>query len=108
MKPFRLAVVMFCFSLGIIAAFAQTPPADARLTSNPVFEKNCAKCHGKTAEGHHFGGPSLISEKVASTAADDLRAVISNGKGHMPKFASKLTADEIDTIVQQIKPLNKR
>lgn len=94
------------FVVGV--AFAQTPPADTGLTASPVYEKNCAKCHGKTAEGHHFGGPSLVSEKTAATSAEDLRNMIANGKGHMPKFAGKLTAEEIATLVQQIQALNKK
>ncbi|MGA7592031.1 MAG: cytochrome c [Candidatus Sulfotelmatobacter sp.] len=34
--------------------------------------------------------------------------MITNGKGRMPKFAGKLTADEIETLVQQIEALNKK
>jgi len=86
---------------------AQTAPG-ASLTSNPVFAKNCAKCHGKTAEGRHFGGPPLRSEKVASASVDELRNVIINGKGHMPKYGGKLTSAEIDTLAQQIEALNKK
>ena len=103
MTTFRLAASVCFLFAALTAAFAQTPPPDADLTANPIFEKNCAKCHGKTAEGRHFGGPSLISEKTSTTAADDLRNLITNGKGRMPKFSGKLTADEIDTLVQQIK-----
>jgi mono/diheme cytochrome c family protein len=92
----------------LTAAPAQTPPSGATLTANPVFHRNCAKCHGKTAAGRHFGGPSLVSEKATATPADDLRNIITNGKGHMPKYASKLTPEEIDTLVEQIKALNKK
>lgn len=80
----------------------------APLTSNPVYEKNCAKCHGKTAEGRHFGGPSLISEKVANESVDDLRAVITHGKGRMPHFDNKLSAGDIDALVLQIKAANAK
>jgi mono/diheme cytochrome c family protein len=96
--------VLFAFA----AVFAQNPPADASLTANPVFQKNCAKCHGKTAEGRHFGGPSLISDKTAVASTEELRNIIANGKGHMPKFAGKLTAEEIDTLLEQIRALNKK
>jgi hypothetical protein len=58
-----------------------------------VFQKNCAKCHGKTGEGRHFAGPSLVSEKTTSTSADDLRAITTNGRHHLPKFAGKLTPE---------------
>jgi mono/diheme cytochrome c family protein len=87
----------------LTAASAQDPSSDAALAANPVFQKNCVKCHGKTAEGRHFGGPSLISEKIAATPADDLRNIINNGKGRMPKYTSKLTPEEVDKLVDQIK-----
>ena len=107
MKTFRLIVAacsLTCsFALTAVSAQTQPPDAGATLTANPVFQKNCAKCHGKTAEGRHFAGPSLISEKTAATSASDLRNMISNGKGRMPKFANKLTPEEIDTLVQQIR-----
>lgn len=103
MTTFRPAIAACSVFLALTAVSAQIPPSDATLTANPVYEKNCAKCHGKTAEGRHFGGPSLISEKAATTSADDLRNIIANGKGRMPKYASKLTSEEIDTLVQQIR-----
>jgi mono/diheme cytochrome c family protein len=94
--------------LALSAVRAQNPQPDASLTANPVYEKNCAKCHGKTAEGHHFGGPPLISERAAAASADDLRNIITNGKGHMPKFADKLSTDEIATLVKQVQAANKK
>ena len=106
MKTSRLTIAVCSFFFVLSAVSAQTPPSQAALTANPIFQKNCAKCHGKTAEGLHFGGPSLISKQTTST--DDLRNIIANGKGRMPKYASKLTSEEIDTLVQQIKTLNKK
>jgi mono/diheme cytochrome c family protein len=91
-----------------LPGFAQTPPPDASLTDNPVYEKNCAKCHGKTAEGRHFGGPALVSETARNASADDLRNIITNGKHHMPKYAGKLTPDEINALVDQIKSPPKK
>jgi mono/diheme cytochrome c family protein len=103
---FALALVIS--SAALIRTSAQTPPADAGLLANPVYIKNCAKCHGKTAEGRHFGGPSLISDKTAAASAEDLHSLIANGKGHMPKYAGKLTTEEIDTLVRQIQALHKK
>ena len=99
---------MFSCLLIAVAATAQTPPPDARLTDNPVFEKNCAKCHGKTAEGRHFGGPSLVSEAAMAKSVDELRDIITNGKHHMPKYADELTPEEINTLVDQIKSPPKK
>jgi mono/diheme cytochrome c family protein len=107
-KAFQLLPVLLLSLLFIAFALsAQTPPSDGTLTANPVFQKNCAKCHGKMAEGRHFGGPSLVSEKIAASAGD-LNSIITNGKGHMPKYAGKLTPEEINTLVEQIKDLHKK
>jgi mono/diheme cytochrome c family protein len=107
LKTFRLTLSV-CFLFALTAVAAQTPPPGTGLMTNPVFQENCAKCHGKTAEGRHFGGPSLASEKTTASSADDLRSIITNGKGRMPKYSSKLTPEEIDTLVQQIKALEKK
>ena len=55
-----------------------------------------------------LGGPGLISDKAAAMSADDLHTMIANGKGRMPKFAGKLTSDEIDTLDRQIEALNQK
>jgi mono/diheme cytochrome c family protein len=107
MKTLALAAAVSASFLVFVTASAQTPPAESGLLANSAYVKSCAKCHGKTAEGRHFGGPALISAKTAAASADDLRNVIANGKGHMPKFTGKLTPEEIDTLVKQIQALNK-
>jgi mono/diheme cytochrome c family protein len=104
----RLTIIVCSLSFAFAEAVAQIPTSDSILTANPVFQKNCAKCHGKTAEGRHFGGPSLISDKTLSASTEDLSNIIANGQGRMPKYAGKLTSDEIDTLVRQIKALKKK
>ncbi len=81
--------------------FAQSPATS--LTSDPVYDKNCAKCHGKTAEGRHFGGPSLVTSKLSP---DETKAIIASGKGHMPKYAGKLTDEQITALAAEIKALS--
>jgi cytochrome c5 len=106
-KTFHL-MFMFVLLFAFVAALGQTPPPGSGLTENPIFQKDCAKCHRKTAEGRHFAGPSLVSEKTAASSANELRDIIANGKHRMPKFAGKLTPEEIDALVQQIKAANKK
>jgi mono/diheme cytochrome c family protein len=108
LKILGFSLVLCCLLSSPIALSAQTSAAEGTLTENPVFQQNCAKCHGKTAEGRHFAGPSLVSEKTTAVSADDLRNIISNGKHRMPTFAGKLTPEEINTLVEQIKSLNKK
>jgi mono/diheme cytochrome c family protein len=102
LKLLPFLVALLC---GLCAFAAADDPnaSSAALTANPIYQKDCAKCHGKTAEGRHFGGPSLISGKTAAASADDLRGTIANGKGRMPKFGGKLEARDIDALVEQIK-----
>ena len=107
MKPYQLTIAVCSVFLAPVTVLAQTQPRATSLTANPVFQRNCAKCHGKTAEGHRLGGPSLVSPKTTGTPADKLRDIIANGKGHvpkfrMPKFGDKLTSEEIDMLVRQI------
>jgi mono/diheme cytochrome c family protein len=108
MKTLALTAAISASLLVFASASAQTPPAESGLLANPVYVKNCAKCHGKTAEGRHFGGPALISPKAAAASAEDLHNVIANGKGHMPKFEGKLNAEEIENLITQIQTLNKK
>jgi mono/diheme cytochrome c family protein len=106
LKTHLLTIALCSVFLTAAMALGQSPSSGAGLGENPVFKKNCAKCHGKAAKGRHFGGPSLISGKTAVASAKDLSNIITNGKGHMPKFKGKLSAEEIDTLVRQIQALN--
>jgi len=108
LKAHLLTTGFACSFLALTPTFAQTPPTDAGLLANPVYVKSCAKCHGKTAEGRHFGGPALISAKTAASSPEDLHNIIATGKGHMPKFADKIAAEQIDALVREIQLLNKK
>ncbi len=108
MRSALAACSLFLSLFLALNAVSQTPPSGATLTANPVFQKNCAKCHGKTAEGRHFGGPSLISGKTAAMSAEDLHNVITSGNGRMPKYDAKLTPEEIDTLVHEINAASKK
>ena len=112
MKRSGFTTALFLF-FATTAVLGQISPSDASLTANPVYQKNCAKCHGKTAEGHRFAGPSLISPKIASISSEELRNTVTNGEGHvlkfrMPEFGTKLTSVEIHTLIEQIQELNRK
>ena len=90
----KIAVLTGGTLFALAVAFAQTPPASQTL--------------GKNAQGRFMAGPSLVSDKVAGASADELHGIIANGKGRMPKYAAKLSTEEIDTLVQEVKVLNKK
>jgi len=108
LRTYKVTAITGCTLFALAAAFAQAPPASQTLTENPVFKKDCTGCHGKNAQGRFMAGPALVSDKVAGTSVDDLRGIITNGKGRMPKYTGKLTAEEIDTLAQEVKALNKK
>jgi len=99
-------ILVLSLSLSAVA-YAQNSAPTGTLSTNPVYEKNCAKCHGKTAEGRFMAGPSLVSSKTTGMSSEDLRAIIANGKHRMPRFEGKLSSDEIDALVSQIKAAKK-
>jgi mono/diheme cytochrome c family protein len=99
----RFRLLLASLVLASLATPVMAQSAAASLTGDPVYEKNCAKCHGKTAEGRHFGGPSLATGKLS---ADETKAIIANGKGRMPKYAGKLTDDQITALASEIKALS--
>jgi mono/diheme cytochrome c family protein len=102
-----LLVLSLCSCWTVAAAVDQDTHASA-LTSNSIYQKSCAKCHGNSAAGRHFGGPSLISEKISSASIDELRTIINQGKGRMPKFAGKLPPADVDQLLMQIKGANQK
>ncbi len=103
MKTFRLVVTVASVFVVVTGAFAQT-----KLTADPVFQQNCSKCHGKDGDGRFMGGPSLIADKATGMSADDLNKTITEGKGRMPKYGGKLTPEQINTLVQEIKAAGKK
>ena len=99
---------MLRLAAAMLLCLAQDAKPEDSLTANPVYEKNCTKCHGKTAEGRFMAGPSLVSGKATAMSADDLRNIITNGKHHMPKFSGKLSSADIDVLVDQIEAMDKK
>jgi len=95
------SVIAFLVLLTPLLAEATKP--ESALAANPVYQQSCAKCHGKTAEGRFMAGPSLSSDKAVNASDQELRDIITHGRHHMPKFEGKLSPEEIDKLVFQIK-----
>ena len=55
-----------------------------------------------------MAGPSLVSEKAKALSADEIRTIITKGKHRMPKFEGKLSASDIDALVDQIRAGDKQ
>ena len=75
-----------------------------------IFKAKCSACHGASGAGDSMLGknlkiPSLISTEIQSQSDDELFATISKGKKKMPAFNSKLSPDQIRSLVKHIRSL---
>lgn len=81
--------------------------ADIRAAA-PLFQKNCAACHGADGKGNKgIGTPNFTDPTVQKSASDsDLQRTIQNGKGGvMPAWRGKLTDPQISSLVAYIRSL---
>lgn len=102
-----LAGILFCG-----ATISNPVIARAQNDTEKTYKANCVLCHGAdgsggTPSGKALGAKDLRSEAVQKKTDADLTAVISAGKGKMPAFAKKLSAEDIQKLVKYIKALPK-
>ena len=91
------------------------PSADLVKKGKSTFQSNCQKCHGPEGKGD---GPDSDPKEPAADLTDDFRTPLNPDgvlyykvwNGHppqMPAFKSKLSKDEVWTVVEYIKTLGK-
>jgi mono/diheme cytochrome c family protein len=76
------------------------PTGDAALVQGQqIYSQNCASCHGASGQGGY--GPKLAGVvAVKYPNIDDQIALITNGKGAMPAFSKKLSAEQITSVTR--------
>jgi mono/diheme cytochrome c family protein len=72
-----------------------------------IYANNCARCHGtdgraQTAKGRQVQAVDLTSDDWKPDEGRDTR-IVTKGKGSMPSFKNKLSAAEIQSVVQYIR-----
>jgi mono/diheme cytochrome c family protein len=77
------------------------------------FKAKCVACHGADGSGNTAVGKSmkvrdLGSPDVQKQTDEELTAIITGGKGAMPSYKDKLTADQIKQLVAFIRQLAKK
>jgi cytochrome c551 len=101
---------------GAAATAATTPTASSSAGGQPVsqpaavdgravFGNRCASCHG--SDGGGGLGPQLSGGRAAQrfpNIADQI-GVITNGRGGMPAFGSKLSQAEIQAVAEYTRTL---
>ncbi len=84
------------------------PSSSARADDGAgLYKAKCAVCHsadgsGSTTVGKNLKVRDLRSTEVQKLSDADLTKVIADGKGKMPAYAAKLSADQIKSVVAAI------
>lgn len=85
-------------ALALTAACGGGGSSAAPTSGAAIYRANCATCHGAAGQG--FVGPALAG--VVATKYPDVAdqiAVVTNGRGAMPGFGSRLSAEQIRSVV---------
>ena len=106
--------VFLSFIAPSILCFVALPTAtQAQSDAAKLYKTNCALCHsangsGDNATGKAFHAKDLRSEEVQKQTDEQLAEVITKGKGKMPAFGAKITADDVTNLVSYLRALPKQ
>ena len=104
LRFFGVSAIVLCFAASSLCADA---PGAA------VYKAKCASCHGADGSGKTPAGKTMKVRDLCSTDVQkltdaELTKVISDGKGKMPAYAKKLSADQIKSVVEMIRAMAKK
>jgi cytochrome c6 len=94
-------------ALSIVVALALPVIASAE---NAVYKAKCASCHGadgagQTTIGKKMALRDLRSAEVQKQSNAELTKIISDGKGKMPAYKAKVSADELKALVAYMREI---
>jgi len=97
----------------VIAVVALPAFADSGADGAALYKSKCAMCHGPDGAGQTPMGKSmklkdLRSAEVQKMTDKELNTLISDGKGKMPAYKTKLSQAEIDAVVGFIRSIAKK
>jgi mono/diheme cytochrome c family protein len=103
-----LVLVLSVLSLPLAAQQANTSGqiTDTQKQGQLLFNHHCSVCHVRAPEAKGTYGPILDKTMVAGNEAS-IRDIISGGVGRMPGFQYGLRPNQIDSIIQYLKTLEK-
>lgn len=96
--------------LMLVASVASASPAPG---AAELYKSKCATCHGADGTGQTAVGKSmkirdLTSADVQKQTDADLQKIITDGKGKMTGFKSKLSVADISSLVAYIRGIAKK
>jgi mono/diheme cytochrome c family protein len=99
-------IISLVFAVSTGAAHAAVPATGKADAGAASFKRYGAGCHSVDPE-HNLMGPSLCSEMRGPhrKATKDVRDIIAQGSGHMPRFRSLLSEQELTDLLAYIRTL---
>lgn len=88
-----------------IALSAFTPRGQVYEGGKELYEKKCAKCHGKDGAKGFFGAANLRISRLDD--AGYIKVILS-GRNRMPAWQKKLTEGQINLVVLYVKGLRQQ
>jgi len=104
----RGASLMVIFALIVPMA----APAWGQSAGEALYKSKCQACHGPdgsgdTVMGKKLGAKDLRSAEVQKQTDPQITEIITKGREKMKGFEGRLTADEVKTLVAQVRSIKK-
>ncbi len=96
---------MLAIALTLFAGLAFSQPAFADASAGAkIFNNNCASCHagGKNSVVAAKNLQAAALEKYGKNTVEAIALQITKGKGAMPAFSKKLSADQINLVANYV------
>jgi mono/diheme cytochrome c family protein len=115
MKTIRTAL-SGCASIALLAGLMMMAAPEPLLADNaairPAYDKMCATCHGKdgsadTTMGKKMNVRPFSHPDVKKMTDAQLTEVTAKGKGKMPGYEKKLSAEQIKQMVKLVRDMGK-
>jgi mono/diheme cytochrome c family protein len=84
----------------LIVACRPQPVAQTQTPGGRLYDLNCSTCHGPAGKG--IGDVPKIVGSTSILEGDYDRTVVAEGRNKMPAFGKKLTAQQINEIVDYV------
>lgn len=109
-SKWAVQITLALAALIIVGSVPMRAMADDKTAA--TYKQKCAACHGADGKGETPTGKALkvrsfASSEIAKMSDDELAAVITGGKGKMPKYGTSLKPDEVKALVAYIRMLGK-
>jgi len=112
-KQILIAIIIVAPQLALSLPHGWWSTSANAQTGENIFRAKCAVCHGldgggQTANGKKLKVPDLRSDRVQHHDDDELLDIVTNGKGEMPPFGKKYSAEKIQQVVAYVRGFGRR